>query len=153
MSSRLFTEIREKRGLAYYVRTYSEKYLDCGYLSSFAGVDKNRIDEAIKVVMDEYQKVIKKGEISQKELEKAKEYSIGHFVLDLEDTRSIASFFGTTQLLEERIETPQTIIEGLRKVTLDELLQVAKEYLDPERLNLAIIGDFKDKARFEKILK
>lgn len=153
MSSRLFTEIREKRGLAYYVRTYSEKYLDCGYISSFAGVDKNRIDEAIKVVIDEYQKITKEGAITEKELEKAREYSIGHFVLDLEDTRSIASFFGTTQLLEERIETPKDIIEGLRKVTLDDLLKVAKEYLQPERLNLSIIGDFQDQERFEKLVK
>lgn len=153
MSSRLFTEIREKRGLAYYVRAYSERYLDVGYLSSFAGVDKNRIDDAIKVVIDEYQKISKKGSIVEKELEKAKEYISGHFVLDLEDTKSVAVHYGSSLLLENEIELPQETLAQLKAVTLDDIERVAQKYLLPEQLNLAVIGNFKDQSHFQKLLQ
>lgn len=153
MSSRLFHQVREQRGLAYYVRSYSEKYIDVGYLSSFAGVDKSRIDDAIKVVLEEYQKITEPKAIDEKEMEKAKEYVIGHFILDLEDTRSVASHYGSSLLLEKEIELPQETIEKLRGVTLDQLERVSKKYLSPDRMNLAVIGNFKDEDHFEKLLK
>src|SRR5262249_3583275 len=95
MSSRLFHEVREARGLSYYVRTISENYIDCGYLATFVGADPARIDEAIKVVVEEYKKVTQDGEITEVELKKAKEYLKGHFVLELEDTRSVAVYYGS----------------------------------------------------------
>lgn len=152
MSSRLFHEVREKRGLAYYVRTTSENYLDCGYLATFVGADPKRIDEAIKVVRDEYEKVTKKGEITEEELKKAKEYIKGHFVLELEDTRSVSVYYATDWLLEKKLENPDEIIKKVDAVTLSEVLEAAQEFLT-RPLNLAIIGDFKDKERFLKLLK
>lgn len=153
MSSRLFYEIRERRGLSYYTHTTSEHYLDAGYLTTWIGADPKRIDEAISVTVEEYVKVAQKGEIGEDELKKAKEYMKGHFVLSLEDTRYIASMYGSQEILEEKLTDPRTIIEKIDKVDLDDILRVAKAYLDTKALSLAIIGNFEDKSRFEKLLK
>lgn len=153
MSSRLFHEIRERRGLAYYVRTSPENYIDRGYLATFAGVDPKRIEDAIKVVMDEYEKIKNKNEIKDDELKKAKEYLRGHFILELEDTRAVAAFYGSSEMLERKIETPEEVIEKLNKVTVEEVNRVANKYFAKDRLNLALIGDYKDQARFQKLLE
>lgn len=153
MSSRLFHEVREKRGLGYYVRAYSEHYLDAGYLASFAGVDPKKIDEAIKVVLDEYEKVKKAGVIKDEELKKAKEYVKGHFVLSLEDTKSVAGYYATDEVLLGETEDPDSIIRKIDKVTVEQVLKIANKYLTPARMNLAIIGNYEDKGQFEKLLK
>lgn len=153
MSSRLFYEVRERRGLSYYARTNSDQYMDAGYMATYIGADPKRIDEAIQVVVEEYVKVSVKGEITEDELKKAKEYSKGHFVLELEDTRSAAVVYASQEILEEEILNPAEIIKEIENVTLDEVVRVAKEYLDTKILSLAVIGNFEDKARFEKLLK
>lgn len=153
MSSRLFYEVRERRGLAYYVRAYDEQYFDAGYLASFAGVQPTKIDEAIKVVVDEYHKLENNSEITQKELVKAKEYTKGHFVMDLEDTKSIAVYYGMKELLERKEANPDDILKKIDMVTLDEVNAMIKKYFKMQTLNLALIGDFEDKSRFENLLK
>ncbi len=153
MSSRLFSEVREKRGLAYYVRAYADRYIDVGYFAAFAGVDKTRIDEAIEVVKNEFLKVAKDGEITDEEVTKAKEYNKGHFVLGLEDTQSVATFFGMNQILEKEIKTPEGMLEKIDAVTRDDVQRVAQKYLDTKAYNLAIIGDFQDEERFAKIIR
>ncbi len=153
MSSRLFYEVRERRGLSYYVRTSSDHYIDAGYLATYVGADPKRIDEAIKVVAEEYVKVSEKGEIDEDELKKAKEYTKGHFVLELEDTRSAAIMYASQEILQHELHNPHEIIEKIEKVTVDDVHRVAKEYLDTKLLSLAVIGNFEDKDRFEKLLK
>lgn len=153
MSSRLFYEIREKRGLSYYVRTTSDHYTDAGYMATWVGADPKRIDEAIKVVVDEYVKVAQKNEITEKELKKAKEYTKGHFVLELEDTRSAAVMYGSQEILQKELHNPHEIIEKIEKVKLEDVLRVAKEYVDTKLLSLAVIGNFENPERFEKLLK
>jgi predicted Zn-dependent peptidase len=154
MSSRLFSEVREKRGLAYYVRTGSEHYQDGGNMVSTAGVDPKRVDEGIEVIVNEYSKFARgKANITQKELDKAKEYLKGHFVLELEDSRSVAAFYAQAELLEKRIETPDELIAKTNKVSLNQVQQAAEKYFRENTLNLAIIGNFTDRQRFEKLLK
>jgi predicted Zn-dependent peptidase len=154
MSSRLFSEVREKRGLAYYVRTGSEHYQDVGNLVSTAGLDPKRVEEGISVIVHEYAKISgAKSGISKKELDKAREYLKGHFVLELEDSRSVAGFFGQAEILEKKIETPEEIIAKIDKVTVEDVEAVAKKYFKEQQLNLAIIGNFDDRQRFEKLLK
>jgi predicted Zn-dependent peptidase len=154
MSSRLFSEVREKRGLAYYVRTSSEHYKDGGNMVSTAGIDPKRLDEGISVIIEEYAKISSsKSQITKQELEKAKEFLKGHFVLELEDSRSVAAFYAGAELLEKRIEDPDEIINKLEKVTLEEVEEVAKKYIRESTLNLAIIGNFDNRHRFEKLLK
>ncbi len=152
MSSRLFHEVREKRGLAYYVRTTSQSYTDCGYLATFVGADPKRIDEAISVVCEEYKKIQKNGEITKEELKKAKEYAKGHFVLELEDTMSVAIMYGMSALLEKKLENPDEIIAKTDAVSLKDIERVVKKYMTGP-LNLALIGNFTDKSRFENLLK
>ncbi|MBI2074675.1 MAG: insulinase family protein [Candidatus Levybacteria bacterium] len=153
MSSRLFHEVRERRGLAYYVRTSSEHYMDSGTLVSFAGVDLKRVDESIKVMLEEYKKVqSSKFKVQSLELKKAKEFLKGHLVLDLEDSRSVAGFYASQELLEKEIDNPDEVIAKIENVTADQVARVAKTYIVNNTLNLAVIGDFEDRQRFEKLL-
>jgi predicted Zn-dependent peptidase len=154
MSSRLFSEVREKRGLAYYVRTGAEHYQDVGNLVSTAGLDPKRVEEGIAVIVNEYAKVASsKSGISKDELSKAKEFLKGHFVLELEDSRAVAGFFAQSEILEGKIETPEELIAKIDKVTMEEVEEAAKKYFKENQLNLAIIGNFPDRQRFEKLLK
>ena len=153
MSSRLFHEVREKRGLAYYVRTSSDHYTDCGSLVSTAGVDPKRVEEAVAVIVEQYNGISNfKFPISNEELKKAKEFLKGHFVLELEDSRAVAGFYGSQELLEKKIDSPEEIIEKIKKVTLEEVQAAAKRYFVNNGLNLAAIGNFADGQRFEKLL-
>ena len=154
MSSRLFHEIREKRGLAYYVRSSSDHYQDCGSFVTTAGVDAKRVTDAIKIIKEEYEKMASiKDEISAQEIKKAKEYLKGHFVLELEDSRSVAGLFASEELLEKTIKTPDEILKGIDKITIEDVERVAKAYLISQGLNLAIIGDFDNRQMFENLLK
>jgi len=161
MSSRLFHEVREKRGLAYYVRSSSDHYQDCGNLVTTSGVDPKRVDEAITVILEEYNKVSSiKYEVSSKELNKAKEFLKGHLVLELEDSRSVAGFYGSQELLEDKVDNPEEVLAKIDRVSLEDVARVAKKYLINETLNLAIIGDFDpstssglaSRQRFENLL-
>ncbi|MDO8620878.1 MAG: pitrilysin family protein [Candidatus Levybacteria bacterium] len=143
MSSRLFHEVREKRGLGYYVRTNSDQYQDVGSLVSFAGVDPKRAEEAVAVILEEHKKIKDKGlRIKDEELTKAKEYIKGHLVLELEDSRSVAGFYASQELLEKKIKSPDNFIENIDKVTAGEVYSVAKKYFVKAGLNLAVIGNF-----------
>ena len=162
MSSRLFHEVREKRGLAYYVRTSSDHYSDCGSLVSVAGVDPKRVEEAITVILEQYHGISNlQSPISNNELKKAKEFIKGHLVLELEDSRYVAGFYGQQELLEDYVDNPEEILSKVDKVSLEDVGRVAKEYLVEETLNLAIIGDFDPSSasgrgarqRFENLLK
>ena len=154
MSSRLFSEVREKRGLAYYVRTGAEHYQDVGHLVSTAGLDPKRVEEGIAVIVDEYPKISSsKPGISKQEFSKAKEFLKGHFVLELEDSRAVAGFFAQGEILEQKIETPEELINKIDKVTMEEVEAAAKKYFKQDQLNLAIIGNFPNRQRFEKLLR
>ncbi len=154
MSSRLFEEVREKRGLAYYVRTHSDHYMDAGSLTTLAGVDINRVDQAVEVIMEIYKKVFS-GEldITPEELTKAKEYLKGHLVLELEDSRSVANFYAHQELTEKTIENPDDMLTSIEKVTKEQIIEAGKKYFVNEGLNLALIGNYNDRQKLENILK
>ena len=152
-SSRLFHEIREKRGLAYFVRTSSEHYQDNGSLVSFAGLDPQKIDEAISVLASEYAKIRDEGIRNKDEFKKAKEFLKGHLVLELEDSRSVAAFYGQQEILEKELKNPDNMLKRIDSVTAEQVQEVAKKYFTKNGLSLAIIGDFDSRQRFEKLLK
>lgn len=154
MSSRLFSEVREKRGLAYYVRANSDQYTDAGSLVISAGVDPKRIEEVVEVILSELS-ALRDGrkKISPEELRKAKEYLKGHLVLELEDSRSVSVFYAAQSILEKEMKNPDGVLSNIDKVTENEIMKAAKKYLIKETLNLAVIGNFKDKSKFEKLLK
>lgn len=151
MSSRLFTEIRENRGLAYYVGSSYWEFDDVGALVVSAGLDKNRIDEAITVILDEFNK-IKKELIGEEELTRSKENIKGRFYLNLEESFAIAEFLADQQLLYGDIKDPDEIIKNIMSVKSEDMTKLAKEFFNDKNLNLTIIGPYKDKSRFEKLL-
>ena len=154
MSSRLFHEIREKRGLSYYVRCSLDQYTDAGSLVTTAGIDPKRVDEAIQVMVDQYQKVADQTlPVTEDEVRKAKEFLKGHLVLDLEDSKSVASYFASQEILEDKILDPDEMLKKIEDVTLEQVREVAKKYLVKETLNLAVIGNFTDGQKFEDLLK
>lgn len=153
MSSRLFTEVREKRGLAYSVRTSDEHFTDTGYFETYAGVEIKKVDEAIKVVLDEHYKIAEhRSLITGHELSKAKEYVKGHIALFLENSRNVNSYFGEDELMVGKTITPEELFKKIDKVTIEDIVALAKKLFVPKKLNLAIIGPHKDRARFEKLL-
>jgi len=152
MSSRLFTEVREKLGLAYYVRTNTEADTDTGYLVTLAGIDNSRVEKAISTILKEYKK-ISHAKVPVSELKKAKDNLKGKLSLTLETSDAKAFFYAGQELLENKISTPEDIFKKIDKVSVNDILKVAKDIFKPERLNLALIGPFKDKNKFKKLLK
>lgn len=152
MSSRLFIEVREKRGLAYYVRSSNEQYEDVGNFVTQAGVDVARIDDAVKVIAEQLMKMKDEG-VTEEELSKAKEYLKGRFTLDLEDSKSVASLFASTQLLEDHVRTPEEILESLDEVESKHVQEVAADIFKKDQFNLAVVGPYKEEERFKKLLE
>jgi len=153
MSSRLFTEVREKRGLAYSVFAMADHAVDTGTICAYAGVDLKRIEKAIKVILNEFYKLTDhRPLITDRELKKAKEYIKGHLALSLEDTENVNSFYGKKQLLTGKVDSPEDIIKGIDKVTARDVISLAKDTFTPKTLNLAILGPYKDPTRFEKLI-
>ena len=151
-SSRLFIEDREKLGLAYHIRTNADENSDTGYFVTQAGIDNQRVDLAISTILGEYKKISRK-KVPEVELKKAKENFKGKTALYLESSDAQASFCAFQELLEKEILAPQEIFKKIDKVSQNDILKVAGDIFRPEKLNLAIIGPFKDKAKFEKLLK
>ncbi len=153
MSSRLFTEVREKRGLAYAVRSEIERFLDAGYLAFYVGTDPAKGGEAVKVILNQlYGLSAGKIKLSKKELQKAKEFIKGHFALSLEDTSEVVDFFGYEQLMLAKTRTPKEVFDKIDKVNIGDIFHQAKKIFEPKKLNLCIIGPYKDDKDFRKIL-
>ena len=151
MSSRLFIEVREKRGLAYSVSTGVESYYDCGYIATQSGVEHINLEETIKVILQEYKKIATE-KVAEKELQRAKDYIKGKAVMGFEESDEVAMFFISQEIKGSKIETMNEIFAKIDKVTTNDILRVAKDIFKPEKLNLALIGPFKEKEKFEKIL-
>jgi len=151
MSSRLFMEIREKRGLAYYICCSSENYTDTGYLVVQAGVNTQKIEESIKVILDEFKK-IREEKVSNKELNKAKEYLKGRLLLNLESSSALALWLGQQEILRKEILTVDQVFERIDAVTSEDIQRVAQGIFQNSKLNIAIIGPFKDEERFNEVL-
>ena len=153
MSSRLFSEVREKRGLAYYISSDVDFYHDAGIFGASAGVDPKRIDNALEVIFSEFRDLAS-GEkpISEEELKKAKDYLVGTMTLSLEDSKSVAQFFGMKEILNDDIETPQEVFDSIRAVELDDVNRLAESLLGEGQARLALIGPFEDEDRFARHL-
>jgi predicted Zn-dependent peptidase len=151
MSSRLFTEVRERRGLAYYVFGTNHSYTDAGSLYSQAGVDINRIDEAITTILGELRQIAA-DPVPADELAKAKSFAKGRFVLQLENPQGLILFGLRREVLEQRVPDLDEVLAGVTAVTVEDVQRVAQDLIADERLRLALIGPFEDSERFEKLL-
>jgi predicted Zn-dependent peptidase len=150
MSSRLFTEVRERRGLAYYVFSGNQSYADAGTLGAQAGVDLTRIDEAVETIVEELRRIARES-VPSEELEKARSFAKGRFVLGLESPHATIMFGLRREILEGRAVEPTEVLEGLDAVTEEDVERVAAEILGGD-LQLALIGPFDEPERFEQLL-
>ena len=151
MSSRLFLEVREKRGLAYSIHAWVDRYPDTGYLAVQAGVEHGKLEETVKTVLGEFKKM-KKTKVS-KELEKAKNYIKGTMTLGLETSDEIAGHAASTLLNIGRVRPLEEILKGIDTVSALDIQRVSRNLLKTEKLNLAIIGPHLNKEKFASLLK
>jgi predicted Zn-dependent peptidase len=153
MSSRLFTEVRERRGLAYYVYAVNHSYTDAGSLYSQAGVDIERIDEAVSTIVTELRKIADEP-VPAEELEKARNVAKGRFVLQTESPHGLIMFGLRREVLEGQTAEPEEILAGLDAVTVEDVQRVAQDIIGEQSLKLALIGPFEQdqQERFEKLL-
>jgi predicted Zn-dependent peptidase len=145
MSSRLFYQLRERRGLCYYIHSGSEPFSETGYVYTRAGltVDAKKINEAIKLIIDEHQKIAE-GELKDEEVKKAKEMVKGRLILSLEDTHDLASFVGRKLIFEGKIVEPQEVIKKIDVITKEEIIDLAKKLFVKEKFNLALLSPLKE---------
>lgn len=152
MSSRLFISVRERNGLAYFVRCYINNYQDTGSLVVQSGLDKSRLEKAIKIILKELKKVVEKG-VKESELKNAKDFLRGKTVLNLEDSSRLATWYARQETLSNKVLTPEEKLALFDKVTATDIHKVAKEVFQTNRINLALIGPFKDGEKFKKLLE
>jgi len=152
MSSRMFLNIREARGLCYYISTSTDDFTDVGIISTRAGVDLKRTEEAVEAVLEEYKK-LREEKIGAEELQKAKNYLLGKMKLRLEDSEEVAHMLGKQELLYKDILPLKEIEEKIKNITAEDIHRLAQDVFDPKNLQLSLIGDFEDKREnLEKIM-
>lgn len=138
MSSRLFNEIREKRGLAYYVKAQLETNSDVGQFIVRAGVKLEKLAEAQKVVKEE---MLKLGEtLTEKELKRAKEYLLGKLPLTLDTTMEVAQWMGLKTLVNDEVRQPSEAIEAVRGVEMEEVREVMRELVKEDEIRTCVVG-------------
>lgn len=152
MSSRLFIQVRERRGLAYHVSANSGSYKDTGAFTAYAGLKLEKVYEGLEVIKAELERCTQE-KVTDDELKKAKEILRGRLAIWSESTNFLAEYFGTNFVLDREIETFDEFLEKIEQVTVDDVKNVAQELFKKEKFNLQIIGPFKNPAKFEKILQ
>jgi predicted Zn-dependent peptidase len=151
MSSRLFQEIREKRGLAYSTYAYSQQFAGSGVLSFYVGCKPDRAIEATKIIQDILHDVAEKG-LTHEEILRAKGAVSGSLVLSQEDTGSRMTRIGKSELVYGEIMSFDQILQEIADVTPDQIKEIARESL-PTSPTLAVVGPFRSKAKFEGLIK
>jgi len=152
MSSRLFEELREKRGLAYDVHSYVDRFQDTGSAVVYAAVEPQRTVAAVEVILEELAR-LKEQPVPEAELTKAKELTKGRFWLSLEDSRNVASWLGSQELLLGQIQSVDEVVAQVAAVTAADIQRLARQLFVQGQLNLALVGPFKKEGRFVGLLK
>ena len=152
MSSRLFHRLREELGAAYYIHASAEFLIDHGYLGVGAGVDHKKLEMVLKAILEELER-LRDDLVDAKELQKSKDHLIGGLILSLETSDELAAFYGGQEVLTRSILRPPDLIANIRKVKAEEVRAVARQLLRGHKLNLAIIGPYKNSSPFQKALQ
>jgi len=154
MSSRLFLNVRESKGLAYTVYMSYSNFVDSGKFEIYAGVNNDKIDDAIIAVLEELQK-IQQELVGDKELAKAKEQVRGRYIMGLEGNAAVADLQGTQLILTDKAQTLQETLAKIDAVTNEEIMTVARKYLYKDLVRLAMIGPYdNDRIKeFEKLME
>lgn len=139
MSSRLFMEVREKRGLAYMIRAGSSGFRDTGVSYIQAGLDPKRLKEAVEVIKLELKKIIEIPVLKQ-ELSDSQNYICGRLALSMEDSSAQAEWYAKQCLFYSDLKTPEQVMKKIKSVTARDIQRVAKQVLRWEEVRLAVIG-------------
>ncbi len=152
MSSRLFIQVREKRGLAYRVNASNNSYSDTGSFTAYAGLKLEKVYEGLEVILAELMRTVAE-KVTEDELKKTKEMIRGRIALQSESTNFLAEYFGTSFVSERKIETFEEYLEKIDKITKEDIQNIAKELFVKTKFNLQVIGPFKSEENFLNILK
>ncbi len=151
MSSRLFMEIRERKGLAYDIHSYTEHFLNSGSFAIYAGVDSKKLEIGVSAILEELSKL--KQEITPDETTRAKELGKGRLYLRFEDSQNVAFWYGTQELLMRQILDIDDVISIVDAITIDELKEVAQGLLKDSKLNLAVVGPVQSEQKLVTLLQ
>lgn len=150
-SSRMFQEVREKLGLAYYINTDSNYYTDTGYIATLAGVNIDKIEIAIKTILKEYYRMMEEM-VTDDELNHIKEHIKGRLLIELESSLHVAQIIGSKELLLGKRESFYDYFKRLSAVSAYDIQKTAKNIFHPKHLNLAVIGPFTSDKPFSSLL-
>ena len=151
MSSRLFVELRERRGLAYDVHSFASHFRDCGAVTIYGGVDVKRVDAAITAIMGELHSL--RDGVPEEELGRTKELLKGRLLLRMEDTRAVVGWMGAQEILRGNVLTPDDVVEHIQAVTSDDVRRVARDLLVLEKMSMALVGPYRSLHRFQGLFK
>ena len=151
MSSRLFQEIREKRGLAYSVYAYAQQFAGSGQIGFYAGCNPTKAIEVVEIIREVLADVAENG-MSHEEIERAKGAVRGSLVLSQEDSASRMSRIGKNEIVYGQVMGFDDILKAIARVNPTDVREIASEYLTKSP-TLALVGPFKNEAKFEKVLR
>jgi len=151
MSSRLFTEIRDRLGLAYSIHSYVEHFLDSGSLTIYAGVDTKNLATTIKAILEQLNQL--KETVPEAELSRARELSRGRLLLGMEDSHNVAGWLGGQEALTKRVLTTEEVTAIIDAITAEELEQLARELIEGKSLRLAVVGPVAEDEPLEELLR
>ena len=151
MSSRLFQKIRDELGAAYYVKADADLYSDHGYVAVSVGAQHQKLETVISAIIGEFKRMASE-EVESAELQRAKDHLSGATLLGLETSDALAGFYGGQEIIENSILTPEEILGKIQSVTTSDIMNVARDIFKSRALNLALIGPFKEKEQFIKLL-
>ena len=151
MSSRLFAELREKRGLAYDVQSGVSHFKDTGAFVITAGVDPSSTYEAVPAILEQVADV--RDSVSEEEIERAKQLVAGRLMLRMEDTRAVSAWMGSQEMLRRTILDVDDVVEKINTVTSSDLRRVAARHMVSDRLNMAVVGPCRGRKRLSRLLK
>jgi predicted Zn-dependent peptidase len=151
MSSRLFIEVRERQGLAYYVFCHHQGYDDTGTLFAQAGVDTGRIDLAVETIVREFRR-LRSEPVPDDELRRVKNYLKGRLVLQLEDPKGLILFGLRREALEGALVEPDDVLTAIEAVGAEDVQRLADRVMVDEGLNFALVGPYDDQERFLRAL-
>ena len=151
MSSRLFVELREKRGLVYDVHSGVAHFEDTGAFVISAGVEPKSVYEAVPTILEQVADV--RDCLSEEEMEKAKRLVAGRMMLRMEDTRSVSAWMGSQELLLGTIVGVDDVVDSVNSISLSNIRRVASEHLKTDRLNMAVVGPCRGRKRLSGLLR
>ncbi|MEA3345602.1 MAG: pitrilysin family protein [Chloroflexota bacterium] len=151
MSSRLFQEIRERRGLAYEIGSSVSTLQDTGAITVYAGVNPERTPTTLQAILAEWDK-LRQTPVTPKELRRAKEFVKGRLALQMEDTFNVAAWVGRQELLTERILSVDEVMKKIEVVEPDDIQRLAQHLFRTEKINCAVVGPFSDDEIFREVV-